>query len=182
MKSYQLSPSEKHKLELLHRQTQDGRVKDRLKAILLYDKGRSLSELSEILYKSERTIRRHIEDYHRNKKIRPDNGGSHSKLDEEKTDALKNYLSEQACVQSRTIAAYIKAQWQIHYTLSGITKWLHRNGISYKKPQGVPYKADEAQQNAFRKHYEALKADADKEDVILIYGRSPSNPSHEVIP
>ena len=53
----------------MHRKTRDARKSDRIKAVLLYDKGCSLSQISEIIPKSERTLRRHIEEYHQAKKL-----------------------------------------------------------------------------------------------------------------
>ena len=44
---------------------------------------------------------------------------------------------------------------------------MHKNGFSYKKPQGVPRKADAAKQPSFIKDYEALKASAGKDDLNL---------------
>jgi D-alanine-D-alanine ligase-like ATP-grasp enzyme len=38
-----------------------------------------------------------------------------------------------------------------------MTKWLHAQGFTYKKPQGVSAKIDTTKQEAFIKAYAALK-------------------------
>ncbi|WP_340616519.1 helix-turn-helix domain-containing protein [Xenorhabdus entomophaga] len=34
------------------------------------------------------------------------------------------------------IVVYVWARWQVAFTVAGMTKWLHRQGFSYKKPTG----------------------------------------------
>jgi transposase len=48
-----------------------------------------------------------------------------------------------------------------------MNKWLHRNGFSYKKPKGYPYKASKEQQEQFVSTYNKLKATIPAEDGIL---------------
>ena len=84
MKEYKLSDCAKFELQDIHNKTHNARTRDRLKAILLYDEGWSFEDIAEVVYKNKRTVRRHIEDYHQNKKITSNNGGSKSRLDEKK--------------------------------------------------------------------------------------------------
>ena len=59
-----------------HKKERDGRVRDRIKAVLLYDKGYNYSKIAEILLLDDETIRRHVQDYFSQHKLAPENGGS----------------------------------------------------------------------------------------------------------
>lgn len=77
-----LSKKERDHLIRRHRQERDKRICDRIKAILAYDDGYTYSEIAKILLLDDETIRRHIEDYLRENKLFPENGGSESLLAE----------------------------------------------------------------------------------------------------
>ncbi len=57
-----------------------------------------------------------------------------------------------------------------------MTKWLHRNGFCYKKPQPVPAKANAVLQQRFIEYYERLKVQATGE---LIYFVDAVHPQHQ---
>jgi transposase len=50
------------------------------------------------------------------------------------------YLSEITDVHTHQIVAYVLSVYAIQYSLSGMNKWLHQQGFSYKQPKGVPHK------------------------------------------
>jgi len=58
-----LSSKERKHLIKCHRKERDGKVRDRIKAVLAYDKGYSYLEVAELLLLDDETIRRHIRDY-----------------------------------------------------------------------------------------------------------------------
>jgi predicted ArsR family transcriptional regulator len=62
-----LTSKEREKLVVRHRKERDGRIRDRIKAVLAYDDGYSYSEIAGILLLDDETIRRHIEDYVKDK-------------------------------------------------------------------------------------------------------------------
>ncbi|WP_414503162.1 helix-turn-helix domain-containing protein, partial [Xenorhabdus nematophila] len=37
------------------------------------------------------------------------------------------------------IGACVRVRWPVSFRVGGMTKWLHRQGFSYKKPKGVPH-------------------------------------------
>ncbi|MCH9762833.1 MAG: winged helix-turn-helix domain-containing protein [Gammaproteobacteria bacterium] len=51
-------------------------------------------------------------------------------------------------------------------------KWLQANGFCYKKPHGIPVKADKTKQEAFIEYYEKLKSDLPKDEVIYFLDAS----------
>ncbi|MEL6539684.1 MAG: IS630 family transposase [Bacteroidota bacterium] len=52
---------------------------------------------------------------------------------------------------------YIKKQYNVEYSIAGLTDWLHRQGFTYKKPKGLPAKADTERQKAFIDYYKKLE-------------------------
>ena len=166
MKSLLLIDDEKQILEKLHKQTKDGKERDRIKAILLSSEGWKLKQIAQALRIHEATISQHINDYIESTKLANESGGSSSKLNEEQTKALINHLTEKTYHHQRDIIAYIMITWGVKYTIPGINKWLHKNRFSYKKPKSMPYKIDLEKQAAFIAHYEALKADLPEDEAL----------------
>ena len=75
-----LNDEERTQLKIHHRHERDGRIRDRIKAVLLFDKGWSVAAIAEALLLSEDAIRDHIAEYKDSKKLKPENGGSIQKL------------------------------------------------------------------------------------------------------
>lgn len=59
-----LTNQERSNLILLHRKERNGKIRDRIKAVLAYDEGYNYSEIAKILLLDDETIRRHIDDYY----------------------------------------------------------------------------------------------------------------------
>ena len=89
-----LTPKKREKLIQRHRKERDGRIRDRIKAVLAYDDGYSYSEIARILLLDDETIRRHIDDYQREQKLKPSKGGSSSNLTDKETFELIKHLRE----------------------------------------------------------------------------------------
>ncbi len=174
MKRIKLTALEKERLEIRHQQTNDGKERDRIKAVLLRCEGWTVPMIAQALRLHESTIIRHLNDY-RESKLKPANGGSESRLDDEMTAELISHLEQHTYHQAQDIADYIYARWSIQYSVPGLNKWLHRNGFSYKKPKGVPYKADEQLQKNFIKKYRRLKTvSGGKEPILFMDSVHPS--------
>ena len=66
-----LTDPERTQLKAQHRQERDGRVRDRIKAILLYDKDWSSQEIAEALLMSDQTVpAESIFDQHLRRRVR----------------------------------------------------------------------------------------------------------------
>lgn len=152
-----LTVPQKAALEIEHKQSRNGKERDRIKAILLCSEGWNTAMIAQALRIHETSILRHIKEYQDSEKLTTKSGGSFSKLSEEQTEQLIVHLTEQTYHHQKDIVAYIKATWLVEYTVSGINKWLHQNKFSYKKPKGLPYKADTEKQAEFIRAYEQLK-------------------------
>lgn len=161
-----LTAKEREKLIKRHRKERDKRVCDRIKAVLAYDDGYSYSEIAKILLLDDETIRRHVEDYVKSKKLKPESGGSTGKLNQTESNKLIAHLAEFTYLYVKDICFYVKKTFKKKYSVSGMTKWLHANKFCYKKPHGVPAKANKEKQQKFIKYYTKLKEKAGKKEPI----------------
>lgn len=103
-----LSKEEKEELETHHRQERDGRVRDRLKAILLYAEGWQQIQIAQALRIHCETVHDHIEDYKRSRKLKPENGGSKSALTADQTRELIAHLEAHTYSKVLEICLYIE--------------------------------------------------------------------------
>lgn len=172
-----LTVEERKYLTAKHRQEKDSKVRDRIKAVLAFDDGYSYSEISRILLLDDETIRRHIREYGLKNKLHPENGGSHSNLNEDQSEKLIAHLEERTYLYAKDICAYVEKAFGVTYTVSGMIKWLHHNKFCHKKPHGVPAKADAEKQEAFILNYNELKNTV-KPDEIILFGDSV-HPQHQ---
>lgn len=154
-------------LELRHSKVRDGYERDRIKAVLLHAKGWTIVMIAQALLVHESTISRHIKDFIAEHKLIPENGGSFSHLDDEQTKQLIEHLSDITYFHTHQICSYIQANFDVKYSVSGLNKWLHQNGFSYKQPKGVPHKFCPSEQDEFITKYELLKAEMAQNDVLL---------------
>jgi len=166
MNNLSLTSKAKRDLESRHKFCTNKKTSDRIKAVLLYSEGWTVSMISQALRVSENSIRRHIEDY-ASGKLSPENGGSSSALDETQTAELVGALNDKMYHHVYEVIAYVEKTYDVVYSVPGMNKWLHRNGFSYKKPKGRPYKADEEQQAKFIKKYKRLKKRLGPEDALV---------------
>lgn len=166
MKNF-LSNEEKANLKLKHRIERDRRVADRIKAVLLTDKGWSYRQISEALMLDEGTISHHIDEYVREQKLRPENGGSESKLSVSQTAELIAHLEANTYSKVDNICYHVKISYGIQYTRQGMTDWLHKHKFSYKQPKGIPSKADLLKQACFIEDYNKLRDETPENEPIF---------------
>lgn len=154
-----LTPQQKQQLEQMHDTERDSRVCDRIKAVLLASEGWSQVMISQALRIHESTVARHLSDYVLSEKLKPENGGSQSRLSVTQTMQLIEHLTEKTYFHTRQIVTYVETEFAVSYTIAGMNKWLHHHGFSYKKPKGVPHKLKPEEQQAFIEYYnEVLKS------------------------
>jgi len=183
MKDYRLSSKQIAALEKLHRSLRDKRQADRVKAVIALSKGWSAAQVAEILLFDEKTSRHYFERYQQGgcKALLDDNYlGPDPKLDQHQMSELAEYLEDHILPDAKSVIAYIKKQYRVNYSLSGVTDLLHRLGFSYKKPTHVPGKQDPAKQQAFIEEYERIKAEKGENDPI--YFADATHPQHNSVP
>jgi transposase len=103
-----LNNQQRSELRARHKLERDRRVCDRIKAVLLYDKGWSYERIAEALLLSEGAIRNHIEEFQEQNKLIPEGGGSSEKLSENQSKILEAHLRQHTYLYVKDIAAYIK--------------------------------------------------------------------------
>lgn len=167
MKLCPLSEKKKQELELLHRYEGDRRVCDRIKAVLLKSEGWTNRTIAQALRIHEETVRQHLTDWITDEKLKPENGGSSSKLTDIQSRDLDVHLAETTYTKVIDICAYVEETFGVRYTISGMTKWLKQHDFSYKHPKSVPAKAELAKQEEFIEKYLNLVADTPANEPIL---------------
>jgi len=172
-----LTAEERQQLLVRHKGERDGRIKDRIKAVLLRDDGLSYGEIARVLFLTDEGVRQQVVDYgQRNGKLEPENGGSTARLTVEQATQLETHLDEKLYVRTGDVAAYVRATFGVTYSVSGMTKWLKQHGFTYHKPVGVPAKADGDAQAAWIAWYEkfnnALPAN---EKILFLDGVHPTH-------
>lgn len=167
MRNISLTSQEKSAFESQHKKCRDGRQRDRFKVILLRSEGWSTPMIAQALRIHETSVSRHLDHFINAQKLAPENGGSESYLNDEQTQQLIEHLTEVTYFHNHQICSYIDNKWGVKYTVSGLNKWLHQHGFSYKQPKGVPHKFDEKLQSVFIEEYEALKACVSDDEPIL---------------
>lgn len=175
-----LNDQERAELRARHKNERDKRICDRIKAVLLYDKGWPVATIAEALLLSQDAIRDHISQYEGSKKLKPENGGSIQKLSVKQSQQLIEHLKAHTYLYVKDIIAYISATMKIVYTVHGMRNWLHRHGFSYKKPAIVPGKANAQRQKAWIDEYNKLKQGLPEDETICFM--DGVHPTHNVQP
>lgn len=140
-----LSQEEKITIKQLHRNCKQRKHSDKLKAILLLDKGYSCIEVGEILLLDDDTIRKYRNIYLNqgaSSLLTDDNKGRKSLLTTQQLKTLDKHIGENTYMDSKGIVFWIEKQFSIRYATSGINALLKRLGFVYKKPVLTPCKAN----------------------------------------
>lgn len=175
-----LTETEREQLKLQHRRERDGRIRDRIKAVLLYDEGWSPKDIARVLLISDEAVRNHIDEYQTSKKLKPESGGSAEKLSADQSQKLETHLQTHTYLYVKDIVAYIEVTFGIFYTVHGMRSWLQRHFFSYKKPAVVPGKANKEQQQEWLSGYEKLRAGLGADETICFM--DGVHPTHNVQP
>lgn len=162
-----LTEQEREELKGQQKIEKNRRILDRLRAVLLADRGWTYKQIGEALFVDQETISRHIKEYLENKKTTLGSGGSSGKLKQDQIQELIAYLEQHTYTKVSDICLYVQNKYGIKYTVAGMTSWLKQHDFRYKKPKGMPAKADSFQQAAFVEEYEALKKTKGKDEPVL---------------
>lgn len=173
-----LSEQEREKLLTRHKKERDGRIRDRIKAVLLYDLGWSIAKIAKAVFLTEEAVRKQIRDYKTAQKLKPENGGSSEKLSEEQSKELSSHLESHTYLYVKDIVEYVKLTYVVSYTIHGLRNWLERHNFTYKKPTLVPGKANKEAQEAWIEEYKELKENLPAEETICFM--DGVHPTHNV--
>jgi transposase len=105
-----LTDQERDQLKLQHKRERDKRVADRIKAVLLHDRGWSPRQIAEALFITDQAVRDHIEDYKTSQKLAPESGGSEEKLSKEQSAQNVLIQEDQTLNATSTIRFFQKIE------------------------------------------------------------------------
>lgn len=177
-----LSKSQVQELESELKLEDKRRFADRIRVILLLDRGWTAVKIAEALFLDESTVRRYKNAYELGgleELIDDGYQGGVNKLSTTQEKELKIHLKENIYLHTKSIIVYIKRTYDVRFTSSGIRDLLHRLGFSYKKPKLVPGKANPELQEAFLEKYEFLRENIGKND--RIYFADAAHPHHNTM-
>jgi transposase len=175
---FRISPDQKANLEAKLKRAREASERNRLCVVLGHDEGLSIDELAKALRLSHATVCNYLKDYESEQKTDHDpKGGGQLKLSQEQSISLLKHLSETTYLKVKQICAYVKKQYGVTYSRSGITAWLQKHGFVYKRPKKVPGKLDPQKQAAFIEEYSALKANLKPDEEI--YFVDAVHPEHQ---
>lgn len=173
-----LTDKQRKELKSELRREDKRRYADRIRVILLLDKGWTYKKISEALFLDEGSIanyrKRYIEGGIEGL-ILDQYWGRRAYLSLEEQQILVDHLRSKIFISTSEIADFIRTRFKVDYSISGLTDLLHRLGFSYKKPKGVPGKANSEEQEKFVQKYNDIKEDGH------VYFADSTHPQHNPV-
>ena len=169
--------SQKQRKELLKelKLVKTRRYAERIKVILLLDEGKTYKSIANYLFLDEGTIANYKKRY----RVGGVEGlindhyiGKKSMLTNREMKILSNDLQEKIFPTTKSVVNHVRKKFGVNYSRGGMTDLLHRLKFSFKKPKGIPGKADIKQQENFIRRYERAKSQGG-----LIYFMDASHPT-----
>ena len=156
-----LSKSQRNELLSELRLERERRHADRIRVILLIDKGKRYQEIARFLFLDEKTVgnwKKRYDDGGLEKLVNDHYMGRTALLTDDQIEDLSTELESRVYPGTHAIIAFVRNTFGVAYTVGGMTSLLHRLGFSYKKPKGVPAKANAEEQRRFLNRYRSAKA------------------------
>lgn len=167
-----LTIDEVAELKKIHKTVKDGKSRDRIKAILLFDKGYTGREIAEVLLLDENTItswrKRYLKRTNLTEYLFNECRGYAGKLSSKEEVLVIKYVEEELITDSKQIRLFIESSFGKIYSRSGIIDLLHRLGFRYKQTTLIPSKMNPEKQKAFKDTYEEFASNI-KEDEAIIF-------------
>lgn len=166
-------------LRQAHRKIKDRNKADRIKAVLLLDKGFSYPEVATILLLDDTTIRRYEAEFAERQikgLLESRYSGGKSRLSVLQQKELREYFREHTPQTAKEACDHIAKTYGMSYSVIGVTKLMHRLGFTYKKPKLIPGKVNVALQEQFIALYKQTKKQLGTND--RIYFLDATHPTH----
>ena len=141
--NYRLPEDEITKLRELHKKIKIKRDADKIKCIVLWDKGWEWSDIKEALLISEHVISDIITKYKKQgiqSLLENKYKGNNYKMTDYQEEELSYYVENNFVPNAKMACEYVLKSFGIKYTEKGMVKTLHRLGFVHKKPKRVPGK------------------------------------------
>ena len=126
----ELSNNEVLELKTQHRAERDRKACDRIKAILMFNKGYTAVEIGEVLLIDENTVSgwkyRYLNRKNTKEWLLTQCIGYQGKLSKDQAMQVDDYVQKNLVSDSRQVQSFIKKEFQKTYTISGVIELLHR--------------------------------------------------------
>lgn len=136
-------------------------------------------QISQALILDEVTLRRYVERFQEkgiDGLLEYRYTGGRSQLTLIQLEELNTFLVDNTQTKAKDIVSHIKKQYNVSYSVIGVTKLIHRLGFTYKKPKIIPGKADRSKQEAFLEKYQEIKSNLKENDQV--YFLDSTHPTH----
>jgi transposase len=178
-----LSNEEYKSLLILYKTTKDKRVANYLNIILLKHKNYSQVEIADILNIDENTVCTWVKKFETSKNVEEylalNYTGYIGKLPFILLGKLDNFIEKETFLNAKPIVLMIKNQFNVEYSISGVTKLMKRLGFSYKEKVALPSKLDNEKQLDFVKKYEQIEQNlTDKCSIFFMDAVHPQHNTH----
>lgn len=160
MGNFLTKPERRELLSELRRE-RNRKFADRIRVILLLDDGESIKDIARFLFMDEGSVRNYQKRYEEGgieKLVNDHYVGRSAYLSDEQQILLTLELESRVYPTTKSIIEYVMREFGVIYTIGGMTSLLHKFGFSYKKPKGVPGKANAEAQRKFINQYNGVKA------------------------
>lgn len=172
-----------HLLAMMRRQT-PSTVHRRMNALLLLDDGWTAERVAEVLFIDAETVRQYRRLYEADGPTgltRLGYEGSEPALNPRQRAALVAELETRLYATAQAVCAFVRRSFAVSYTAHAMAKLLKRLGFVYKKPKGVPARADaETQRRFFEETLAPLLAKAGVEHPL--YFTDAAHPAYTAHP
>lgn len=163
MEKIKLSEKERISLIATHQKNMRSKEADKIKAILLLDKGYPQNEVAEILLIDKNTITNWKQDFLKSndvhKWLKDSYFGYQGKLNKEQLNQVEIFVENSIIQASEQVKQYIKDQFDLNYTIQGTVNLLHKLKFVYKSTKNIPSKYNPENQEKFKEFYELLEKD-----------------------
>lgn len=178
--NFPLNKSERKDLYLLHQATKEKKYGDRIKIILLLDKGYPQHEIADILMVDEDTVTNWKRKYFESPSLEYWKQTHYyipmSALSEKQHAKIKDFIEKAIVKDVRQVLQFVKDELGMHYSRSWAKKLLHRLGYSYKQLSLFPVQANQEAQQRFNERYLDLMAGLSDNEVVVFM--DAAHPQH----
>jgi transposase len=155
-----LTKQQRNDLKIELRSERTRKYADRIRVILLLDKGKTYESISEYLFLDEGTIRNYLKRYKEGgieKLIVDEHWGGQTKLNFTQENELSLHLENHTYTSTKEIVEFVMKTYKVKFSISGMRDLLHRLNFSYKKPILIPGKLNNLKQDEFIALYSKTK-------------------------
>lgn len=166
-----LSENSLIELTKLHKKTKNKKQADRIKIILLFNKGYTQKEIASNILIKENTVSYWIKKFKSSLTVddwiknnyRPYWG----KLTSIQLAQVQDYIRKNIIIDLRQVITYVKEQFGVNYSISGMNHLIHSLGFSFKQLSLFPTKADIKKQQKFVTEYQEINNNLEEDDEIV---------------